>query len=126
MSGFDEGSGGVAKGQVEIFLAPDRVDGTHGLLIALGSLAEPFLDTTSDFAEIIFAFSALPQSWSAAAFWSAPRAGEPTPKPTASNSAGSRSSPRTSKERPASASKRARRSAALRAATTSVRVRFRV
>ena len=34
-SGFDEGSGGVAKGQVEIFLAQDRVDGTHGLLIAL-------------------------------------------------------------------------------------------
>jgi hypothetical protein len=34
-SRFDEGSGGVAKGQVEIFLAQDRVDGTHGLLIAL-------------------------------------------------------------------------------------------
>ena len=34
-SGFDEGSGGVAKGQVEIFIAQDRVDGIHGLLIAL-------------------------------------------------------------------------------------------
>jgi hypothetical protein len=42
----------------------------------------------------------------------------------ASNSVASRSSPRTSRKRPASASKRARRSAASLAATMSVRVRF--
>jgi hypothetical protein len=36
-SGVDEGSGGVAKGQVEIFPAQDRVDGTLGSLIPLPS-----------------------------------------------------------------------------------------
>jgi DNA invertase Pin-like site-specific DNA recombinase len=35
------------------------------------SIAEPFLDTTSDFAEIVFATLALPRSWNAAAQWSA-------------------------------------------------------
>jgi hypothetical protein len=34
-SGFDAGSGSVAKGRVDIFPAQDRVDGTHGSLIAL-------------------------------------------------------------------------------------------
>jgi DNA invertase Pin-like site-specific DNA recombinase len=31
------------------------------------SIAEPFLDTTSNFAEIVFATLALPRSWNAAA-----------------------------------------------------------
>ena len=31
------------------------------------SIAEPFLDTTSDFAEIVFATLALPRTWNAAA-----------------------------------------------------------
>ena len=31
------------------------------------SIVEPFLDTTSDFAEIVFATPALPRSWNAAA-----------------------------------------------------------
>jgi DNA invertase Pin-like site-specific DNA recombinase len=34
-------------------------------------IAEPFLDTTSNFAEIVFATSALPRSWNAAAWCSA-------------------------------------------------------
>jgi DNA invertase Pin-like site-specific DNA recombinase len=48
------------------------------------SLAEPFLDTTSDFAEIIFAILGVGQrSWNAAAFWNAPRAAGLTRKRTA-------------------------------------------
>jgi Resolvase, N terminal domain len=88
------------------------------------SLAEPFLDTTSDFAEIILRSLVSPRSSNAAASWNVPRAAGLTRRRTASNSAASQSSPRTSKKRPASASKLARLSAASRAATMSIRVRF--
>ena len=60
------------------------------------SLAEPFLDTTSDFAEIVFAILASPPSWNAAASSTAPHGAVPTPTPRASNSGASRSSPLTS------------------------------
>ena len=53
------------------------------------------------------------------------RAAGPTPRRTASNSGASRSSPRTSRKRPASASTPARRSAASPAPTMSVRAQFR-
>jgi hypothetical protein len=76
------------------------------------SLAEPFLDTTSDFAEIIFVILGAAAKLERRASWSAPRAAGPTPKTTASNSTVSRPLPRTSRKRPASASKLARRSAA--------------
>jgi hypothetical protein len=120
----------LAPGDVVITPAVDRLsrDTTDLLVIAremqragagIRSLAEPFLDTTSDFAEIIFAILGV------AAFWSAPRAAAPTRRPTVSSSAASPLSPRTSRQRPASASKRARRSAAPRAATTSAKARFR-
>jgi hypothetical protein len=57
------------------------------------SLAEPFLDTTSDFAEIILPFSALRRSSNAAAFSNAQRAAGPAPRRRASNSAANRSEP---------------------------------
>jgi hypothetical protein len=59
----------------------------------------------------------------AAAFWSAPRATGPTPRPRALSSAASRS-PRTSSKRLVGASKLARRSAASPAVTMSARARF--
>ena len=68
---------------------------------------------------------ALRRSSNAAAFSNAPRAAGPTPRKRASNSAASPPSPRTSRKRPASASMPVRRSAALPAATMSVRARFR-
>jgi hypothetical protein len=44
------------------------------------SLAEPFLDTTSDFAEIIFALLVLPRSWNVVAFWNERQEAAPTRK----------------------------------------------
>ena len=125
----------LAPGDVVITPAVDRLsrDTTDLLVIAremqrtgagIRSLAEPYLDTTSDFAEIVLAILGVPPSWSAAASLNAPRAAGPTPRRTVSNSAASRSSPRISSKRLASASKRARRSAALHAATMSARARF--
>jgi hypothetical protein len=88
------------------------------------SLAEQYLDTTLPRSSL--PFSPSPRSWSAAASWSAPPAAGLTPRPTARTSAASRSSPHTSSKRPADALKRARRSAASLAATTSAKPRFRV
>ena len=129
----------LAPGDVVITPAVDRLSRDTTDLLVIGpdmqragasirSLAEPFLDTTSDFAEIIFLSSpylALLRSSNAAAFSNAPRAAGPTQRRTASNSAASPSSRRTTKRRPARALKPARRSAASRAATTSARARFR-
>jgi Resolvase, N terminal domain len=125
----------LAPGDVVITPAVDRLsrETTDLLVIArdmqragagIRSLAEPFLDTTSDFAEIIFAILGVAAKLERRRIWSAPRASGPTPKPTASSSAACRSSPRVSRRRPASASKRARRSAAWPAGTMSVRARF--
>ena len=125
----------LTPGDVVITPAVDRLsrDTTDLLVIAremqragagIRSLAEPHLDTTSDLAEIVWPFSVLPPSWNAAASSNAPRAAGLTPRRTASYSAASRSSPRTSSKRPASVSKRARRSAVSPAATMSARARF--
>src|SRR4051812_16715766 len=68
----------LASGDVVIIPAVDRLsrDTTDLLIIAremqkagtgIRSLAEPFLDMTSDFAEIVFAILASPPSWNAAA-----------------------------------------------------------
>jgi hypothetical protein len=97
----------LASGDVVIIPAVDRLsrDTTDLLIIAremqkagagIRSLAEPFLDTTSDFAEIVFAILASPPSWNAAASSTAPQGAVPTPTPRASNSGASRSSPLTS------------------------------
>jgi hypothetical protein len=121
---------------VVITPAVDRLsrDTTHLLVIAremqragagIRSLAEPFLDTTSDFAEIVFAILGVAAKLERRRILERPRAAGLMPKPRASNSGASRSSPRTSRKRPVAASKRARRSAASRAATMSVKARFR-
>ena len=123
----------LVPGDVVITPVVDRLsrDMTDLLVIArevqragagIRSLAEPYLDTTSDFAEIVS--SELPPSWNAAAFWSAPRAAGPTPEKRASDSEASQRSRRTSRKGPASASPPARRNAASPAATMSVRGRF--
>ena len=113
----------LAPGDVVITPAVDRLsrDTTDLLNISrdiqragagIRSLAEPFLDTTSEFAEIIFAILGVAAKLERRRILERTRAIAPTPKPTASNSVASRFSPRTSRRRPASASMRARRSAA--------------
>jgi hypothetical protein len=125
----------LAPGDVVITPAVDRLsrDTTDLLVIAremqragagIRSLAEPYLDTTSDLRRSSLPSLASPRSWSAAASGSAPREAGPTPRPRASNSAASRRSRRTSRKRLAPASMLARRSAASPAATMSVRARF--
>jgi DNA invertase Pin-like site-specific DNA recombinase len=126
----------LSAGEVVITPAVDRLsrDTTDLLVIArdmqragagIRSLAEPFLDTTSDFAEIIFAILGVAAKLERRRILERTAAAGPTPRPTGSSSAANRSSRRTSRKRPASASKLARRSAASRAPTMSVRVRFR-
>src|SRR5277367_653197 len=99
----------LADGDVVIIPAVDRLsrDTTDLLVIAremqkagagIRSLAEPFLDTTSDFAEIVFAILALRQSWSAVASWNAQPEAAPTPRPRASNSAASTLTPHQQRE----------------------------
>jgi Resolvase, N terminal domain len=91
-------------GDVVITPAVDRLsrDTTDLLVIArdmqragagIRSLADPFLDTTSHFAEIILPSSASRPSSNPAVSSNARRAAGPMPRPTASNSAASRSSP---------------------------------
>jgi DNA invertase Pin-like site-specific DNA recombinase len=127
----------LAPGDVVITPAVDRLsrDTTDLLVIArdmqragagIGSLAEPFLDTTSDFAEIIFAILGV------AAKLERRRILERTARGRADAKAKgvkfgrkpTLTSPRTSRKRPASASLTVRRSAAWRAATMSARARF--
>jgi hypothetical protein len=118
----------LAPGDVVITPAVDRLsrDTTDLLVMArdmqragagIRSLAEPFLDTTSDFAEIIFAILGVRRSSNGSASSNARRAAGPTPRRRASNSAVSRSSPRTSRKRPASASKLEKHNAASPGAT---------
>jgi DNA invertase Pin-like site-specific DNA recombinase len=125
----------LADGDVVITPAVDRLsrDTTDLLVIAremqragagIRSLAEPYLDTTSDFAEIVFAILGVAAKLERRRILERTARGRPTPRPRASDSAASRSSPRTSSKRPASASKRAKRSAASLAATMSVKARF--
>jgi hypothetical protein len=126
----------LARGDVVITPAVDRLsrDTTDLLVIArnmqragagIRSLAEPFLDTTSDFAEIIFAILGVAAKLERRRILERTGAAGPTPKPTASSSAASRFSHRTRRKRPSSGSMRARRSAASRAAIMSVRAPFR-
>src|SRR5215469_7242539 len=89
------------------------------------SLAEPYLDTTSDFAEIVFAILGVAAKLERRSILKHTVRAEPTRRPRVSNSAVSRFLPRTSRKRPASASTRARHSAASRAAAMSVRATFR-
>jgi len=89
----------LAHSDVVIIPAVDRPsrDTTDLLVIAremrragagIRSLAEPFLDTTSDFAEFVFAIlGASRRSWNIAASRNAPHGAAPTPRPRASNSA---------------------------------------
>jgi len=63
----------------------------QGAGAGIRSLAEPYLDTTSDFAEIVFAILGVAAKLSAVAFWSARHAPEQMLRPTVSNSAASRS-----------------------------------
>ena len=125
----------LAPGDVIITPAVDRLsrDTTDLLVIAremqragagIRSLAEPYLDTTSDFAEIVFAILGVAAKLERRPSWSAPRAAGPTPRKRASNSAASRPSRRTSRKRPAPASQPVRRSAALPVATMSARALF--
>ncbi len=105
----------LAPGDVVITPAVDRLsrDTTDLLVIArdmqragagIRSLAEPYLDTTSDFAEIVFAILGVAAKRSAAASSNAWRAAGPMPKKRASNSVASRCSPRIKRQRPATAS----------------------
>ena len=120
--------------RVVITPAVDRLSATRRPLViardmqragaGIRSLAEPFLDTTSDFAEIIFAILGVAAKLERRRISNAPRAAGRTPRRRASNSAASRSSHPTSRKRPANASKRVRRSAASRAATMSARHDF--
>jgi|SRR6516164_6597307 hypothetical protein len=125
----------LAPGDVVITPAVDRLsrDTIDLLVIArdmqragagICSLAEAFFDTTSDFAEIIFAILGMAAKLERRRILERIARGRPTPRPTASNSAASRFSPHTSRRRPASASNVARRSAASPAAIMSARARF--
>jgi DNA invertase Pin-like site-specific DNA recombinase len=126
----------LAPGDVVITPAVDRLsrDTTDLLVIAremqragagIRSLAEPYLDTTSDFAEIIFASLGVAAKLERRCILERTARGRATPRPTASSSAANRSSRRTNRKRPASAVKLARRSAASPAPTMLVRARFR-
>ena len=76
------------------------------------SLAEPFLDTTSDFAEIIFAILGVAAKLERRRILERASRGRADAKANVLGTAARRSLPRTSRKRPASASTRARRSAA--------------
>jgi DNA invertase Pin-like site-specific DNA recombinase len=127
----------LAPGDVVIIPAVDRLsrDTTDLLVIAremqragagIRSLAEPFLDTTSDFAEIVFAILGVAAKLERRRILDRTARGPGRCQGQRRQiRPASRTSPRTSRKRPAPDSKRARRSAAWRAATTSVRARFR-
>jgi DNA invertase Pin-like site-specific DNA recombinase len=127
----------LAPGDVVITPAVDRLsrDTTDLLVIArdmqragagIRSLAEPYLDTTSDFAEIVFAILGVAAKLERRRILERTARGRADAKTKGVKLAASRPSPRTSRRRPAGASKLARRSAASPAATTSVNQRFHV
>jgi DNA invertase Pin-like site-specific DNA recombinase len=70
------------------------------------SLAEPFLDTTSDFAEIIFAILGVAAKLERRRILERTARGRADAKEKGSNSAASRPSRSTSRKRPANAAKR--------------------
>ena len=126
----------LAPGDVVITPAVDRLsrDTTDLLVIArdmqragagIRSLAEPCLDTTSDFAEIIFAILGVAAKLERRRILERTARSRADAMKRASSSAASRPSPRTTRKRPANVSKRERRSAASPAPTTSARARFR-
>jgi len=101
----------LAPGDVVIIPAVDRLsrDTTDLLIIAremqkagagIRSLAEPFLDTTSDFAEIVFAILGVAAKLERRRILDRTAHGAaPTPRPRASNSGASPLSPRTSRRK---------------------------
>jgi DNA invertase Pin-like site-specific DNA recombinase len=127
----------LAHGDVVIIPAVDRLsrDTTDLLVIAremqragagIRSLAEPFLDTTSDFAEIVFAILSVAAKLEHRRIKNARHEAAPTRRPKASNSDASRSSPRTSSAKQSGgATWTGKRCAPSVAATMSARRRFR-
>ena len=126
----------LAPGDVVITPAVDRLsrDTTDLLIIArdmqragagIRSLAEPFLDTTSDFAEIIFAILGVAAKLERRRILERTARGRADAKEKGVKFGRNRRSPRTSRKRPASALQPARHSAASPAATMSVKARFR-
>jgi DNA invertase Pin-like site-specific DNA recombinase len=128
----------LAPGDVVITPAVDRLsrDATDLLVIArdmqlagggLRSIAEPVVDTTSDFGELVLARLGVAAKLERRRILErTARAAGPMRRRRASHSAASRNSLPTSSARRASASTPASHSAALRAATVSVRRRFHV
>jgi DNA invertase Pin-like site-specific DNA recombinase len=125
----------LAPGDVVITPAVDRLsrDPTDLLLIAremqragagIRSLAEPFLDTTSDFAEIIFAILGVAAKLERRRILERTARGRADAKANGVKFGRKPILTRTSRRRPKSASKRVRRSAVSPAAITSVKVRF--
>jgi DNA invertase Pin-like site-specific DNA recombinase len=125
----------LAHGDVVIIPAVDRLsrDTTDLLVIArdmqragagLRSIAEPVVDTTSDFAELVLAMLGVAAKLERRRIAEHTARGRPTPRPRASNSAASPPSPHINSRRHGSGLQKARHSAAWRAATMSVRRRF--
>ena len=125
----------LLRADVVITPAVDRLsrDTTDLLVIArdmqragagIRSLAEPFLDTTSDFAEIIFAILGVAAKLERRRILERTARGRADAKEKGVKFGRKPTLTRTSIKRPASASMPVRRSAALPAATMSVRVRF--
>jgi DNA invertase Pin-like site-specific DNA recombinase len=84
----------LASGDMVIIPAVDRLsrDTTDLLITArdiqqagagLRSVAEPVLDTTGDFAELVLAMLGVPRSWNVVASWSARRGAAPMRRPRA-------------------------------------------
>jgi hypothetical protein len=80
-----------------------RIGPGQGLLVDAGGRPP---DTTSNFAEIVFAILGVAAKLERRRIWNAPRAAGPTPRRTASNSAAIRRPPRTTRKRPAPARSR--------------------
>jgi DNA invertase Pin-like site-specific DNA recombinase len=126
----------LAPGDVVITPAVDRLsrDTTDLLVIAreiqragagIRSLAEPYLDTTSDFAEIVFAILGVAAKLERRRILERTARGRADAKANGVKFGRKPILTRTNSKRPASASKRAKRSAASPAATMSARARFR-
>jgi DNA invertase Pin-like site-specific DNA recombinase len=125
----------LAPGDIVIIPAVDRLsrDTTDLLVIAremrraeagLRSLAEPVLDTTGDFAELVLAMLGVVAKLERRRIAERAARGQADAKAEGVNSGASPPSPHISSKRRGNESKRARRNAVSRAATTSVRRRF--
>ena len=113
----------LAPGDVVITPAVDRLsrDATDLLVIArdmqragagLRSIAEPVVDTTSDFAELVLAMLGVAAKLECRRILERTARGRADARPRAANSAASRRSPRTSNRRPANAAGETHRSVA--------------